>query len=523
MAFKEIVHIDEPKLIFGQGQKARDPRHGLLLYGPYESWGNGFNSHSISVGLIGPEGILEKYKNFVNELKAPIYSVKRLKTGKYVSNELQRPSYPGFEAVFNVEWPSTPEKHIEIEVSKIDAILKANKNKRIRTDKVVDLYLDQIAKVSFEEDIHIAVWFVVVPKSIYKECRSTVGEDFSKETKTFLKEKAKGQFSLFSEEEMFGDELSQYLDKSSDFHHLLKAKANQKKIPPPIQVIVEPKLKFREIERNFRFSQDMKAHFAWALTSTLYYKLGKKPWKIDNVRDGVCYLGLVFKKFPSSTQEQHACSAAQLFMDDGDGAIFRGNNGLWLSENNKEFHLDSNEAKRLLKLALDDYNDNHGCYPNELFIHGRARFSDKEWQGFESAVDDCGAETILTGIIIKDRAPMKMFRDVQGELSNYGVLRGTGVIVNDDEAYLFARGYVPSMTTSTSLETPNPLHVKISKGKADIKIVLQDIMALTKVNYNSCLYGDGKPVTLSFSDKIGSILTATENWKEERRQFKYYI
>jgi hypothetical protein len=48
-------------------------------------------------------------------------------------------------------------------------------------------------------------------------------------------------------------------------------------------------------------------------------------------------------------------------------------------------------------------------------------------------------------------------------------------------------------------------------------------MALTKLNYNACIFGDGKPVTLRFSDNIGSILTATENLKEERRQFRYYI
>jgi hypothetical protein len=53
--------------------------------------------------------------------------------------------------------------------------------------------------------------------------------------------------------------------------------------------------------------------------------------------------------------------------------------------------------------------------------------------------------------------------------------------------------------------------------------VLNDIMALTKLNYNACVFADGVPVTLKFSDNIGNILTATSNWKTDRRQFKYYI
>jgi hypothetical protein len=73
------------------------------------------------------------------------------------------------------------------------------------------------------------------------------------------------------------------------------------------------------------------------------------------------------------------------------------------------------------------------------------------------------------------------------------------------------------------LEVPNPLHIQITRGKADIDTVLKDVLALTKLNYNACLYGDGLPVTLRFSDVIGSILTATDSWKTEQRKFMYYI
>jgi hypothetical protein len=52
---------------------------------------------------------------------------------------------------------------------------------------------------------------------------------------------------------------------------------------------------------------------------------------------------------------------------------------------------------------------------------------------------------------------------------------------------------------------------------------LRDILALTKLNYNSCVYGDGNPVTLKFSNKIGSILTAIPEWKVDTRQFMFYI
>lgn len=523
---KEIAYIEEPKLIFGNGQETHDPRDGLILYGPYEKWGKlgDFNNYTISVGLIGEKATLEAYENFVQEMKKPIISEKRNMQGEIVSNELQRPSFLGFETIFNIRWPEKPETFIEIKKVEIEKIFTNYKYKQQRTSELVDLYLSKILEFTTDYDERVDIWFIIVSKKIYENCRTIKGsgKEFSKKIIKNLKDKTQG--SLFSEEEMYGSEISKYLDDSSDFHHLLKARANQEKLPTPTQIIVEPKLSFKPIESNFPLKGDMKAFFAWNLCSTLYYKLGKKPWKLSGIREGVCYLGLVFKKIQSKSDEKNVCSAAQLFMDDGDGTIFRGNNGLWFTESIKEFHLDEQEAYNLLNLALKDYHKNNNeTYPKELFIHGRATFSDEEWAGFINAVKKHNAETNLVGIVIKEGMSLKFFREVTNDTSDYGVLRGLSAIINEQEAYLFTKGFVPRLNTSLSLETPNPLHIKITRGECDIKTVLKDVMALTKINYNSCVYGDGKPVTLRFSDNIGSILTATSNTQQENRQFRFYI
>jgi hypothetical protein len=34
------------------------------------------------------------------------------------------------------------------------------------------------------------------------------------------------------------------------------------------------------------------------------------------------------------------------------------------------------------------------------------------------------------------------------------------------------------------------------------------VLALTKLNYNTYRYGDGKPITLKFADTVGEVLTA---------------
>jgi hypothetical protein len=128
--------------------------------------------------------------------------------------------------------------------------------------------------------------------------------------------------------------------------------------------------------------------------------------------------------------------------------------------------------------------------------------------------------------VIKSTNKLKLFRDIPDEECRYGVLRGLAYILDDYDGYLWTRGFVPRMDTSMSMEIPNPLRIRIDRSthpSVSMQQVLKDILALTKLNYNACLYGDGLPVTLRFSDMIGSILTAVDGINQRVLPFKYYI
>jgi hypothetical protein len=69
-----------------------------------------------------------------------------------------------------------------------------------------------------------------------------------------------------------------------------------------------------------------------------------------------------------------------------------------------------------------------------------------------------------------------------------------------------------------------PLSVSINRGEADIQVVLQDIVGLTKLNYNSCRHSDGMPVTLKFADAVGEILiSAPPRDEDPPLLFRHYI
>ena len=88
---------------------------------------------------------------------------------------------------------------------------------------------------------------------------------------------------------------------------------------------------------------------------------------------------------------------------------------------------------------------------------------------------------------------------------------------------MWTKGWTPRIQTYPGREVPNPLVIDISKGEAPIMTVLQDVMTLTKLNYNTCIFGDGLPITLKFADAVGEILIAAPIKEVPPLPFSHYI
>jgi len=227
-------------------------------------------------------------------------------------------------------------------------------------------------------------------------------------------------------------------------------------------------------------------------------------------------VGLVFKQDDKHKDPRMACCAAQMFLDSGDGVVFRGAVGPWYAPDRNAFHLDRNAARQLMETAVTAYKDKAGVPPKELFIHGKAFFEDDEWGGFVEAVDP--SVTNLIGIRIRDEYDFRLYRT-----GTHPVLRGTAYARGRRSAYFWTRGFAPLLRTYVGPEVPRPLRVDILRGDADLRAVLADILALTKLNFNTCIFGDGLPVTLRFADAVGEVLTAGPIGDQHPLSFKYYI
>lgn len=507
------LYIDEPPLEFAYKQSCPNPKDGLFLYGPHQK---PKNTKEIRIGVVGTEAGIGYFKAWAAKLKSGINVPPPGKTEK--KNRLHLSNFPGIEEAFSISYSIDDFVTYTLEKKAItDATSVINLHEAVGS--TVKLYVDQVKRHQKDDERVVDVWVFVLPEEIFERCKP--------EAKRTGVPMLKGEFAKRQKERFLAPLLMDILDQGAeevfddvpDFHRQVKAQFL--KLGHTTQLLRETTLAPEEFINSAgyptRKTQDP-ATVAWNLATGLYYKTQPTPpWKLAAVRPGVCYVGLVYKTIPNHPSN-YVCCAAQMFLSEGDGVVFRGANGPWKTSD-YEYHLGRDAAASLMKMVLETYIEKHKEPPRELFIHGRTHFNDVEWQAFEEAVP---AGTNVVGVRIKTTdGDMKLFRD-----GDYPVLRGSAIVLDERNAHLWTNGYSPQLDTYIGPETPNPLFISVLRSKEafpEIATVLRDIMGLTKINYNACNFNDSLPVTVRFADKVGDVLVMGSAKDAERQPFKFYV
>lgn len=505
MSEPRLIFLSEPLLQFAHAQLEEHPKDGLFLYGPAE---RGDHSETMNIGVIGPSELLSLLDDFGTLVTGHI--------PPYIEGRAHHAAFPGLEAAFGLRWPAAPSARIPVSSNLLSKAIRLH-NRHEAIKKAVDIYADAIQSYLRQDaDVTPAFWFVVIPDEVFQWGRPTMLPPVVERLAGQATLREKAAKALLKSPSMFAEdneeaELQLY---DLNFHNQLKARLLD---TAPVQIIRERTLRGALAPRDeqYRYKVQDPATIAWNLCTTSYYKSLGPPWRLRDIRPGVCYVGIVFKKDPSDPDKRNACCGAQLFLRSGEGLVFRGAVGEWYSDKLKQFHLSQEKAAELMRLVCYAYEEKHGQPPDEIFIHGRARFSATEWQGFQ---DGCSGGTKVVGIRIRPTDDLKLFRQAKKP-----PIRGTCLVMHQKLAYLWTKGYVPRFDTYPGFETPNPIAIHLDWGEAEIESVAADILALTKVNFNGCNFADGLPVTLKFADAIGEILTAAPNLRGAPLPFKYYI
>ena len=302
-----------------------------------------------------------------------------------------------------------------------------------------------------------------------------------------------------------------------DLHHLLKARTMQWRIP--IQLILPStydESKARKLKRTGipRPLQD-EATRAWNIFSALYYKAGGTPWRLvrDSSQLSACFVGISF--FESLDRSRLTTSMAQVFNELGEGVVVRGG-GASLSKDDRQPHLSGDDCQALITDALAKYRDVHRTLPARVVIHKSSPFSPEEEAGARKAIKEARIE-IYDFVHVTD-SEIRLYRD-----GVYPPLRGTFLQTSGRAGVLYTRGSVPFFETYPGMYVPKPVSIKIAAGDQTPLAHAKEILALTKMNWNSTQFDGAMPLTLTAAHSVGNVLKhCLDNQRIEPR-YSFYM
>jgi hypothetical protein len=465
--------LEEPELEFGGGGRHVDIRFGIKDHGPFDLQAPKAPKE-VRIGLIGTAETVEGTSRWIEKCSQGI-----------AQKESRQPNlFPAFPPVtstssFCSEFSTDPTRTRILSSNAIEAVGRVE-GIALRIQRAAELFIKEIEFLV--ENSNHSVIMCALPLDLLE--------------------------LLFEERTGPG---------RKDLHHLMKARTMEFRIP--IQLILPSTYDESKARKQKRAGTprplQVEATRAWNIFSALYYKAGGTPWRLvrDSGELSACFVGISF--FQSLDRSRLTTSMAQVFNELGEGVVVRGG-AASLSKDDRQPHLSGDDCQKLVADALARYHDVHFTLPARVVIHKSSPFSLEEEAGAKRAIQE--ARIAIHDLVHLTDSEIRLYRD-----GVYPPLRGTFLQTSARSGVLYTKGSVPFFETYPGLYVPRPVSIKIAAGDLTPLTHAKEILALTKMNWNSTQFDGGMPLTLTAAYSVGNVLKyCGENQRIEPR-YSFYM
>lgn len=489
----KITHIEESKIIMKDGIKCPESRMAWALFGPNQ---NKNIETTIKLGIIGDKQSISDFKYFVRRLQS--------KTNAKNDQSFLHVPFPGLD---DLKIKIDTDKQATISSTELEKIEKASTifDKISVAAEIIENKIKTF--VDCEPTPHLMV--LAYPKIMDDYCiKDVIGKkSMPKKTNDELKIERRSREN---------ESLDNYMDTAPRVtqHRSLNLRALVKgmcmKYNIPIQIIRPSTLEPYNKEKPNREDD---ATVFWNIIFSMFYKANNIPWNIENIMDGTCYVGISFYKDRNNSKNMRS-TLAQVFSLYEEGYVIKGNDVIL--DEKRTPHISGKNSSMLIKEVIDIYKkNNQGVPPKRLVIHKSSRFNQEEKEGFRS-----GAENVAMDLIAIGNSTAKLIR-----WGYHPPLRGTMIELPDNSVLLYTSGYVPFLGVYPGPHVPLPLVISEHHGETQMEIIGKEILALTRLNWNSGKFYAREPITLMFSRHIAKILKELPLNSQQiiGTKLKYYI
>jgi hypothetical protein len=474
--------LQEPVLLFGHDGKHIDPKAGLALYGPAGHAEGGQVPTSITVGVVGPSRAVETAGRWITTLNSSIEVDKE--------NLRLFPPFPGMEVAFNCRLVVPRNLTHEIPERLLSAALKQSSPKK-RVFEISRLYtegLDVLKGKTGRPDVVLYPWSEeIIERCAGTRSRMRVPGELKRLREELIQQEDVGQTRL-----MPLDYETQLLLESGRSTYNLHAqqKAEAMAIRLPVQVL-EPRTYLGE-------SQKEDPSTPWNLATGIYYKASGIPWRPTDSDFSTCYIGIGFYRDKTSPDARMRTCLAQIFSDLGEGLVLRGSKFRLPTTPRWTPHMDADTVGTLLVDALSLYEKHNKRKPIRIVVHKSSHFNKQETEGANEALQSVESVDLVT---INPKPGIQLVRR-----GSQPPLRGTFVALGKSRFVLYSSGYIPYLRAYPGLRVPRPLLVEHQSGPSGLLRIANEIMKLSKMNWNTARFSCALPSTLMYAGFVKEVM-----------------
>ncbi len=481
----KATYFEEPELEFSGGRHI-DIRFGLSTFGALDR-GHSLAPSKIRLGIVGDQESIDKFTGWVGKCRSGIDS-------KTTALPTLFPTFPGFgngKPFCDAICDSQLTRSINSRDIRALATLPG-RDDVIRSS--VDRYIGESHDLCQNAPCDVVV--CLVPAELLKPIDTGAAETSGPRSR---RRRARAGAHVLA------------------WHDLLKARSMGLKVP--VQMVRPATYggkvhRYRKDGKAVREIED-EATRAWNFFTALYYKAGGVPWRLQrrSTDYDACFVGISY--YHEITGENVQTSVAQVFNERGEGIVIRGGHAL-VQKPDKTTHLDAEKSSELLANALSLYKREHKNLPARIVCHKSSYFDEGELRGFEEAAVRLGIEQI--DLLSIRRSSVRFFRDKPSP-----PLRGTSIQLDDRRSLLYTQGSVDFYRAYPGLYIPRPIEVLFDQADSSELQLLPEILALTKMNWNSTRFVNSEPITISASRNVGDVLRYLTSEDPIQARYSFYM
>ena len=268
----------------------------------------------------------------------------------------------------------------------------------------------------------------------------------------------------------------------------------------------------------------------WWLSLALYVKGMLTPWVLDDLGQDSAFVGLGFSIDRTTHKGRHVVlGCSHIYSDRGEGLQYRLSKVEDPIMRGRNPFMSKDDARRVGEMIRELFYESRAKLPRRVVLHKRTPFLKDESEGL---LDGLGGVQSIDMLEIQTEHALRYVASVSryGRIDedNYPIRRGTTVQLDDYSALLWVHGATQAVNPKMKYfqgkrRIPAPLIVRRHVGHTDLAQCSDELLGLSKMNWNTFDLYTKDPATLHSSTEIARIGSLLQRFGSQSYDYRLFI